>query len=317
MNPRVITQSLRSQRALLASAAGLALAFAQAHAAPATPAAPAAPAPGAPITSAPAPAPVAQSAVQIVLQNGRSLPISAVVLKGDKFEIKSEVIGINDFTVGKLIDFDKVDHVFGPKPPGINQGIALILTGKPAEGRKLLLPILAEHKDTAKLPGNYWLEAARAALVANALEGSAPSCATLGKEISDATPAAGPDPFVALGKALLLHTTVKLAEREAALRAQVTDNQPADVCAYASIFLGNLLQSDKRNDAALEAYLAVPCLYPSGGLVMTGVAQFKAAEVLTSQGFRKEAMPLILSAMRNTKDTPAKDLLAKLLESIK
>ena len=318
MNPRVIIHPLHARRTLLAGAAGLALAIAQtqAQAAPAAPAKPATPAKPAAATAALI-QPGSGVPVQIVLQNGVALPLSAVTLKGDKFEVKADIAGY--FEAGATIAFDKVDHVFGDKPAAINQGIALILTGKPVEGRKLLIPVLEENKDSAKLPGNFWLEAARASLVANGLEGAAPQCNSLGKEIADATPAAGPDPFLALSKALLLHATVKVADREAALRAQTTDAQPADVCAYASYFLGGLLRSDNRNEEALDAYLAVSCLFPSGGMVINGVAQMKAAEILTSLDSKRrpEAVALVQCAVRNTKDTPARELADKLLESIK
>ncbi|MEI7956891.1 MAG: hypothetical protein WCJ66_17135, partial [Verrucomicrobiota bacterium] len=257
--------------------------------------------------------PAALGPTQIVLQNGVSLPLSAVVLKGENYEVKVET---GRFEVGKTIPVTSVDHVFGDKPAAINQAIALVLTGKPVEGRKLLIPILAEHKDSAKLPGNFWLEAARVSLVANALEGAGPQCDSLGKEISAVSPVS-PDPFVALSKALVLHKTVKLADRQAALKALVTDSQPADVCGYASFFLAGLLQEEKRDTEALEAYLAVPCLFPSGGMMLNGMAQLKAAEYLTSVDRRSEAVGLVQSALRYTKDTLGHDLANNLYQSIK
>ena len=321
MNLRAMSHPLPSHRALLAlgSAAALTL-LTQAQAAPA---APAAPAPARPAGTAPAAAPAAAAAAkqptslgptQIVLQNGVSVPLGAVALKGDKYEIKTEV---GRYVPGDTILVTSVDHVFGEKPAAINQAIALLLTGKPVDGRKVLIPILAEHKDTAKLPGNFWLEAARVSLVANALEGAGPQCDALGKEITAVTANPGQDPYVALGKALLLHKTVKLEDRQAALKAQTTDAQPADVCAYASFFLAGLLQSEKRDSEALEAYLAVPCLFPSGGMILNGVAQLKAAEFLTAEGRRTEAVSLAQSAMRYTKDTVARDLANKLYDSVK
>jgi hypothetical protein len=251
---------------------------------------------------------------QIVLQNGRSIPITAVTMQKDGFVVKSDSEG---FIAGDTIPLTSVDHVFGDKPVAISQAIALLLTGKPKDARRVLTPVLAEHKDSAKLPGNFWLEAARAALVANALEGVAGPCTALGREISDATPEPGPDPFVALGKVLLMPLSAKVSDRETALRSLLTDDMPDDLCAYASYFLASLLDTDRRGEAALDAYLAVPCLYPSGGMVITGVAQFKAAEILTAQGHRDEAMALVRSAIRNCKGTPAEELADKLLKSIK
>ncbi|KAB2642471.1 MAG: hypothetical protein DVB26_02490 [Verrucomicrobia bacterium] len=301
MIPRAIFYPLLSRWMLLSlsTAAALASTSAATLTAPAaTPAQPTAPLGG----------------IQIVLQNGFGLPLSAVVLKGDKYELKTEV---GKFAVGATIPVTAVDHVFGDKPPAINQAIALLLTGEPAEGEKLLIPILAEHKDTAKLPGNFWLEAARVSLVANALQGAAAQCEALAKDILAIAPTSGADPFAALGKALLMPKSTKLEDRQAALKALTTDVQPADVCAYASYFLAGLLKSAKHDGEALEAYLAVPCLYPSGGMVLNGVAQLKAAELLTTQGRHKEAVGLVESAIRFTKGTVARVLASKLYESVK
>lgn len=250
----------------------------------------------------------------LVLQSGRSLPLAAVVLQGEKFLVKTAGEG---FEANSTIALSSVDHVYGEKPPGINQAIALLLTGKTEEARKLLDPILAEHKDSAKIPGNFWLEAARAALVANALEGAAAACGTLGKDISDATPAQGIDPYVTLGKALMLSFTAKTSERVAALQELTTDNMPADLCAYASFFRAELLKKDKNVPLALEAYLTVPCQFPSGGLVINGVAQFKAAEILNAKDHREDAVALLNASIRNCKGTAAEALATQLLENIK
>lgn len=287
MNPRVHSSPARCRRALVAVTAGMVLACSHAQAAEAT---------------------------QIVLQNGRALPLAAVALQGDKFVVKTAV---DSFQAGAAIPVSSVDHVFGDKPEAINQALALLFTGKAADAIKLLEPVLAAHKDTAKLPGNFWVEAARAALVANALEGAFTACGVLGKDISDATPAQGVDPFVTLSKALLMSVATKVADREAALQDLTTDNLPAELCACATYFRAELLKKDKREAAALEAYLTVSCLFPSGGLVVNGVAQLKAAELLTAQGRRDEAVALVHSAIRNTKGTVAETLATKLLESIK
>jgi len=302
-----------SRRVRLSLSTLAALTFSQAQAAPATAGAAAATAP------APAPAPAAQpapplGATQIVMQSGFALPLSAVLLKGDNYELKTAV---GRFAVGTLIPMAAVDHVFGDKPPAINQAVAMLLTGKPADGERLLIPILAEHKDTAKLAGNFWLEAARVSLVAIALQGTAPPCIAIGKELLEVDPTSDNESFVALGKALLMPKATKLTERQAALKALTTDAQPADVCAYASFFLAGLLQSDKHNSEALEAYLAVPCLFPSGGMILNGVAQMKAAEFLTIEGRLAEAISLMQSAMRYTKGTVARDQASKLYDSIK
>ncbi|MEI6604324.1 MAG: hypothetical protein WCP35_03365 [Verrucomicrobiota bacterium] len=309
---------LFSRCSLLSLSTTVALAFTQVQAQTA----PTAPKPAAPTAPKPAAAPATPAAqpaapvggTQIVLQNGFGIPLSAVVLKGENYELKTEV---GKLAIGATIPVTSVDHVFGDKPPAINQAIALLLTGKPGDGERLLVPILTEHKDTAKLPGNFWLEAVRVSLVACALQGATAQCDALGKDLQTNAPTSGMDPFVALGKALLMPKSSKLEDRQSALKALTTDDQPADVCAYASYFLAGLLHSDKHDSEALEAYLAVPCLYPSGGMILNGVAQMKAAEFLTAQNRLNEAISLLQSAMRYTKGTVAREIANKLYESVK
>lgn len=251
---------------------------------------------------------------RIVFQNGRSVDIAAVALQGDKLVIRSAADG---FSEGQNFPLATADHVFGDKPPQVNAGIALLLMGKPGDALKLLEPIVAQHRLTASIPGNFWLDAARASLVAYALEGDAAKCTDIGKEISDATPIPGSDPFVALGKALLLPPSTKAEDREVALRDLTTDNLPADVCAYASIYRGNLLKSLKRDAESLEAYLNVPCLFPSGGMILNAVAELNAAEILTAMTRREESIALLNSANRQSSGTLISSEANKRLESLK
>ena len=120
-----------------------------------------------------------------------------------------------------------------------------------------------------------------------------------------------------LGKALTLPLSTKISDRVDALRALAADDMPADLGAYASFFKAELLKKDKRDAEALEAYLAVSCLYPSGGMVINGVAQLKAAEILTAMNRREEALALVNSSLRCVKGTIAEEAANQLLQSIK
>ncbi len=262
--------------------------------------------------------------IRIVFQNGRAVPISAVALQGDKLTITAAADGFN---AGQAFPLAMADHVFGDKPADLNPGVALLLMGQPADALKLLEPVVASQRITAKIPGNFWLEAARASLVAYAVSGNAAKCAEIGKEISDATPTQGIDPFVSLGKALLLPASASAEDRQIALGDLTTDNLPADVCAYASFYRGNLLSGLKRdsdplkalkqNSDALEAYLMVPCLYPSGGMILNSVAELKAAEYLVTLDRREEAVAILNSSIRESTGTSVAVEAAKRLESLK
>lgn len=268
--------------------------------------------------------PVAAEPVRIVFQNGKSVPISAVDAQADKLVIK---ISEDGFLAGQSYPMATADHIFGEKPSAINPAIGLLLMGKPSDALKLLEPILVEQRVTAKISGNFWLEAARAALVASAVTGNTAKCTELGKEISEATPAQGNDPFVALGKALLMPASANLDDRLVALGDLSTDNLPADVCAYAAFYRGNLISSLKRDkdpavalkrDAeALEAFLSVPCLYPSGGIILNGVAELRAAEFLVTLDRRDEAVALLKSSLRESAGTLVSVEANKRLESLK
>lgn len=251
---------------------------------------------------------------RIVFQNGRSVPVSAVVVQGNQIIVKGAAEGYSD---GQTFPFESADHIYGTKPVEVNRGIALLLTGKPVEALKLLTPVLAQEQATAKIPGNFWIEAARAALVAYAVAGDAAKCNDLGKAISDATPAQGIDPFVSLGKALLLPSSTKAEDRASALQDLITGSQPAVVGAYASFFRGNALKDAKKHTEALEAYLMVPCLFPSGGMVLNAAAEFNAAEYLITLGRREEALELLRSSVRESSGTLITVESNKRLESLK
>lgn len=266
----------------------------------------------------------AEEPISLVFQNGRSINIAAVSLQNGTLVVTATVLG---YTEGQIFPVESVDHVYGEKPAQLNPAIALLLSDKLGDALKLLEPILASQKITAKFPGNFWLEAARAALVAYAVDGNSAKCTEIGKEISDSTPASGLDPFVALGKALLMSATSKPQDREQALRDLVTSEQPADVSAYAAIYLGNMLKTYKHNpDAAealkmdalnMEAYLMVPCLFPSGGMVLNGVAELKASEFLSALGRRDEALAIVKSAIQHSAGTMIAIEANKRLESLK
>jgi tetratricopeptide (TPR) repeat protein len=262
----------------------------------------------------PSPLATAAEPVRVVFQNGRAVPLEAVSLQGENLVVKTAAEGFNP---GQSFPLASADHIFGERPAQINPGIALLLSGKTDEALKLLEPVVASQRASAKIPGNHWLEAARAALVAYAVDGNTTKCTEIGKEISDATPAQGIDPIVPLGKALLLPNSAKVEARETALRDLTTDNLPADVCAYASFYLGNLYKGAKREDEALEAYLMVSGLFPSGGMILNGAAQYNAAEILAARGRREEAVALLKSAVRDAAGTLLAAEANKRLESLK
>lgn len=252
----------------------------------------------------------------IVFQNGRSTPITNVILQGNNLVIKTLT---DSFAEGQVLSLQNADHIYGVKPPEINQALAILMTDrdKATDARKLLDPILAEHKITAKIPGNFWLEAAKIMLVIYAIQADSAGLTNIGKEISDATPAPGTDPFVALGKALMMSPLTKLEERDTALSEQTTDNLPSDVCAFAEFFRGELFKKEKRDAQALECFLRVSCVYPSGGLILNAGSEIKAADLLAAAGKREEALALANSALRGAAGTVLVEEANKRIQSLK
>ncbi len=256
----------------------------------------------------------AADAARIVFQNGRSIPISAVTVQGDQIVIKDSMDGYN---AGQKFPLQSADHVFGDKPPEVDRAVALLLSGKANEALTLLEPVVASQQLTAKIPGNFWLEAARSALICHAMKSDSAKVTALGKEISDATPQQGSDPFLSLTKALMLPKTTSDADLATAFKDLATDNQPAAVCAYASFFRGNALKSAKNDAEAMEAYLTVSCLYPSGGRIINAAAEMNAAEFLVALNRLEEARALFNSSSRGGSGTFLAVDANKRLESIK
>ncbi len=237
--------------------------------------------------------------VTIVFANEKALPLDALTLQAGKFTVKAPTEGFPATPFPETL----ASHISGERPPEIDQAIGLLLLGKPSDAIALLDPLLEKHKITAKIPGNYWVEAARAALVAHSINRSSSKCEEIGKAISDATPAAGDDPSVALSKAMLTPLSVKIDDRIGALAVLASDSSPPEVSAYACYFRGNLLKTAKRNPEALEAYLTIPAVYPTGGRVLNAAAQWNAGELLAILQRRDEAVLMMEDAVREGKDT--------------
>jgi tetratricopeptide (TPR) repeat protein len=87
------------------------------------------------------------------------------------------------------------------------------------------------------------------------------------------------------------------------LRDPTTDNHPANVRAYASYFRGNILKKENKKTEALEAFLSIPCLYPSGGLILNAAAELQAADLLAEAKRREEALALAGSALISSAGT--------------
>lgn len=237
--------------------------------------------------------------VSIIFKNNKGLALDALTLANGKFTLKAPAEGFPTTPFNE----DLASHISGEKPAEIDQAVGMLLMGKPSDALALLDPLLEKHKITAKIPGNYWIEAARAALVAHSINRSTSKCEEIGKAISDATPVAGDDPSVALSKAMLTPLSVKIDERISALGVLSADSSPPEVSAYAAFFRGNLLKTAKRPAEALEAYLLIPGVYPTGGRVINAAAELNGGEILANMNRRQEAVLVLQDAVREGKGT--------------
>lgn len=244
----------------------------------------------------------AQDAISIVFTlNGvsKSIPIDNLNHQADKFTVKTPGEGLPTIP----LELAWASHVSGSEPPQIAEAIGLLLMNKPSDALALLDPIMETHKLTAKIPGNYWMKAARAALVAHSINRATSKCAEIGKEISDATPAAGDDPAVALSNVMLTPLSVSINDRIKAYADLANDGSPPEISAYASYFRGNLLRTAKRHKEALEAYLTIPAVYPTCGRVIVAAAELNAAELIANLNRRDEAILYLEDAQREGKGT--------------
>lgn len=228
----------------------------------------------------------------------RSFPISNLTLQGGNYVVKNPVDGGL-----KSIAASAASHISGSEPPQIAEAVGLMLMNKPSDAVALLEPIMSAQQMTAKITGNYWIKAARAALVAHSMNRASSKCVEIGKAISDATPEAGDDPSVGLSNAMLTSLSVSIKDRIAALESLANDASPPEVSAYASYFRGNLLKTAKRNKEAIEAYLTIPAVYPTGGRVIVAAAELNAGELIATLNRREEAILCLDDAIREGKGT--------------
>ncbi len=244
-------------------------------------------------------APLSTAADEVVLVVGtRTIPVDGVKLEGNKFVLKAPIEGIP-----ASFDANLVSHVSGEKPPQIDEAVGLLLMNKPSDALKLLEPVLEKHQASAKVPGNYWIPAARAALVGYSINRSSARCEEIGKAISDATPEPGDDPSVALSRAMLTSLSVSINDRIGALAVLASDTSPAEVAAYSCFFRGNLLKTARKPAEALDAYLTISAVYPTCGRVLCAAGELNAAELLGNLGRREEAVIMLETARRDGRGT--------------
>lgn len=260
------------------------------------------------------PASRAADPLRIVFKGGRSLPVDAITVENGQFKV---LTAQDSFTAGQTFKTDLADYISGEKPEAINRGVAFILMDKPVEAIAQLESVLNSQKATATVQGNYWIEAARALLVAYARIGNNAKMEALGKDLADATPESGTDAGMLLAKAISLPPSTKLDERLNAFGDLLDDKNPVDVSAYAAFFRANALSKTKKEADALQGYLTVPCLYPTGGNVINGAAELFASEALVKQSRREEAVALLRAAMNDARGTAIADEAKKRLESLK
>lgn len=261
-------------------------------------------------------APVSRAAdpLRIVFKGGRSLPIDAVTIENGQFKVLTAQDG---FEAGKTFKTDLADYISGEKPEAINRGVAFVLMDKPVEAIGQLESVLNSQKITASIQGNYWIETARALLVAYARIGNNAKMEALGKELADATPEPGIDAGMLLAKAISLPLSTRSDERLNAFGDLLDDKNPTDVAAYAAFFRANFLSRTKKEAEALQGYLTVPCLYPTGGSVINGAAELFASELLAKQSRREEAVALLRAAINDARGTAIAEEAKKRLESLK
>lgn len=256
-----------------------------------------------------------EAPLRLVCLNGKSLPLAALQPQGNDFVVATTV---PDFAQGQVLSAAVISHIEGERPKALNQAIALLLSRRAKEARQLLEPIYLSQLSVGKIPGNDWVEATRMLLLCHATMGDAKKCSELGKQIADATPQQGIDPFANLSKALLMPASSSTAEdRIAAFQMVLTDDQPSSVRAFASYFLAEFFLNEKKSADALKCFYAVTNLYPFTNQIVCAAAQLKAAELIAAQNQRAEALVLVESAQLSATDTIIAEEAAKRLLSLK
>lgn len=236
----------------------------------------------------------APSGPMVVFRTGRSIPLAAIAPQGENFVVREAVAG---YAAGAAIPAASISHVSGEKPAALSIGTGQFLMGQPRDAIKTLEPLVSSLKSAAKISGSYWVESARVLVLAYAQEKETAKIDPLVKDISDATPTPGTDPVGRLAKALATPVSSGFEARVGALNDQISDSNLVEMSAFASFFKGRLLEEEKKNTEAIQAYLTVGCLYPSGSVLTTSAAELRSATLLAAKdGRRDEAVSLMKSA---------------------
>lgn len=260
--------------------------------------------------------------VMIAFRGGRTIPVSALSVANGMFVLKQAV---ENLPAGQTVPLDSAETVLGDKPIELMQATAFVLQQKPADALKLLEPILVENQATATVPGNFWVEAARSAIIAYAMINNEGKVRDLKQQLDKANGGSA-DPIGKVVAALSLKPSTKFELKEQAFSDAMLDSNPVDVIAFAAYFRGQLFESVKDVNRALESYFSIVNLYPTGNNVVNAAAHFRAGEMILVQPTmdaelqklaRGEAIGLFKAAAADAKGTVFSEEAAKRLESLK
>jgi hypothetical protein len=214
----------------------------------------------------------------IIFKGGVVIPLDSVQIAEGRITITKDVPG---FVRDQSYPLDTIDRIGGAEPLEFRKSVAEILVGNPLEAIKLLTPIIAQQRFFAAIPGNFWVEAMRLNMLANALAGRASKVDEIARDMNQtAKKEAAGDSTAELARMIASPINPKPDARAKDLSKFVNDLHSAELNGIALFLAADVLLKAHKDDEALDIFISASSIYPTAGPSVVAACEFRTADLI-------------------------------------
>ncbi len=214
----------------------------------------------------------------VILKGGAVAPLDAIQIADGKITIIKEIPG---FVPDQSYPVDIVDRIAGAEPLAFRKAVAEMLVGKPAEAINLLRPIVEQQRQTAAIPGNFWVEAMRLNMLANALAGRNSKIDEISRDMNQtAKKEAAGDSTAELARLIASPSNPKPEARVKDLSLFANDLRSNELNGIALYIAADILAQAHKEEEALDIFISVPAIYPTSGPSVVAACEYRTADLI-------------------------------------
>lgn len=246
---------------------------------------------------------VTGTAARYELADGTLLEAGVVTLRSGML-IHSVEVDDGAGLVERTHRLEDVVRLHWPEPEALGEARRCLEQGDRHGGLSVLKPLLEQFRPFARLPGSWWVAAARLRLQALDPEAEPAELARAARELAAFT-----DDPEAVGEARLALTELEIRAGRSRLAQTMLDSVlagsvPAPVRARAWLLRGDIAFAERRFEEAIEAYLRIP-VFHSAYAELVPAALLAAENAFRAYGDEAQADRLAAERRRYAPALPA------------